>query len=206
MKKLLGTILSVIVLVSIIVGGVYYIYFYPQTEVKSLDSDISINQLEILKRFIPNNTSFSLNKISVDSDVKFSEDEITDFAILAVRNIEDIKDNITGILINIEKDEIKLVVDAKYKSIPVELNLVFNCRSEDGNAVLHYKKGSVGFFSVSKDKILKNIGENKWLKVDESRGDIIVTLDSIDGLEITNVTTDKDNIELSIHGDISIFK
>ena len=206
MKKLLGTILSVIVLVSIIVGGVYYIYFYPQTEVKSLDSDISINQLEILKRFIPNNTSFSLNKISVDSDVKFSEDEITDFAILAVRNIEDIKDNITGILINIEKDEIKLVVDAKYKSIPVELNLVFNCRSEDGNAVLHYKKGSVGFFSISKDKILKNIVENKWLKVDESRGDIIVTLDSIDGLEITNVTTDKDNIELSIHGDISIFK
>ena len=53
----------------------YYIYFYPKTEVKSIDSNISINQLQILKKFIPDNANISFKKMSIDSDVKFSEEE-----------------------------------------------------------------------------------------------------------------------------------
>lgn len=206
MKKFLGTIISIIVILSIIVGGAYYIYFYPSTEVKSLDSNVSINQLEIIKKFIPNNANFSFRNISIDSDVKFSEEEITDLAIMAISDIEGIKENINGILVDIENNEIKLIVNAKYKFIPVEINLMFDCRSEDGDAVLHYKKGNIGFISISKEKIFQGIKENKWIKIDKENGDIIVTLDTIDGLEITDVKAEKDNIELSIHGDISLFK
>lgn len=205
MKKFFGTIISIIVIVLIIAGGAYYIYFYPKTEVKSIDSNISINQLQILKKFIPDNANISFKKMSIDSDVKFSEEEITDLAIVAIKDIEGIKEAVTGILVDIENDEIKLVVDAKYKSVPVEIDLIFSCRNEDGNAILHYKKGSIGFISISKEKILGSIEENKWIKVDKEKGDIIVTLDAIDGLEITDVKAEKDNVELSIHGDISIF-
>ena len=120
--------------------------------------------------------------------------------------IEGIKENINGILVDIENNEIKLIVNAKYKFIPVEINLMFDCRSEDGDAVLHYKKGNIGFISISKEKIFQGIKENKWIKIDKENGDIIVTLDTIDGLEITDVKAEKDNIELSIHGDISLFK
>ena len=147
-----------------------------------------------------------MNNISIDSDVKFSEEEITDLAILAIKDIEEMKGNINGILVDIENNEIKLIINAKYKLIPLEINLSFDCRSKDGDAVLHYKKGNIGFISISKERIFKGIKENKWIKIDKENGEIIVTLDAIDGLEITDVKAEKDNVELSIHGEIQFFK
>ena len=205
-KKFIRAIISIIVIALIIVGGAYYIYFYPKTEVKFIDSNVSINQLEIVKKFIPNNANFSFKNISIDSDVKFSEEEITDLAILAIKDIEEMKGNINGILVDIENNEIKLIINAKYKLIPLEINLSFDCRSKDGDAVLHYKKGNIGFISISKERIFKGIKENKWIKIDKENGEIIVTLDAIDGLEITDVKAEKDNVELSIHGEIQFFK
>lgn len=205
MKKFFVSIISIIVIVSMILGGTYYIFFYPKTKVKAMDSNISINQLEMLKRFIPNSANISLKNIAINSDVKFSEEEVTDLAINSIKDTERIKEDVKGIFIDIEKDEIRLVIDAKYKFVPVEINLFFTCRSEDGKAILHYKEGKVGFISINKDRIFENIEENKFIKIDKEKGEIILSLDEIKGLEIADIKAEKDNITLSIHGDIKLF-
>ena len=98
-NKLFIVILSILILILACFFGVkavYKSYFAPKVSVTSINSNIELNDWNLIKKFLPNNINLSLKEINVSSATEFSDSELTDLFILALREepdaIKDLKD------------------------------------------------------------------------------------------------------------------
>lgn len=206
-KKIIFSLLSIIIALICIIGIIYYSSFSPKTSVKSIDSDITINDKSLLKKFIPNDLKFSLKEIDVKSNTYFTEDEITDLLIVTIDQNPKLKELIQGLRVKIQTDSINVYSHIKYKGIPVEAKLNFTVESKDGKGILHYREGKVGFISIPKETIFSNLEDTPILKFDKSKGDILLSFEELQGLKlkVTKITPENKKINITFEGKMDLF-
>lgn len=187
------------------VKALYKSYFAPKVSVTPINSNIELNNLTLLSKFLPNDINLSLKEIQVSSTTEFSSSELTDLFILALReNPNNIKD-LTGLKVTMEKGDINIYADVDYKGIPFQGKLTFTAYSEDGKGIFHYKEGKVGFLDISKDTVFKNLENNSILSFDKEKGDIILSFkDIIKYLEISSIKVEDDNLIIVFKGTIPL--
>ncbi|MGG5462242.1 hypothetical protein [Clostridium sp. B9] len=207
-KRLLVITLSLVffIMASIIgVRLVYKSYFAPKVPVTPINSNIELNNWNLIKKFLPSNVDLSLKEINVESTTEFSDKELTDLFILALREEPDAIKNLTGLKVDIENNDINIYANIKYKDIPFQAKLVFTGQSKDGKGIFHYKEGKVGFINIPKDMIFENLQNNSLLSFDKNNGDIILSFkDIIKYLQIKSITTENDKIIIVFSGTVPL--
>ncbi|MBI5997003.1 hypothetical protein [Clostridium perfringens] len=207
-NKIFIVILSVLILILACFFGVkavYKSYFAPKVSVTSINSNIELNDWNLIKKFLPNNINLSLKEINVSSTTEFSDSELTDLFILALREEPEAIKDLTGLKVDIENDDINIYVDINYKDIPFQGKLTFTAQSKDGKGIFHYKEGKVGFIDISKDTIFKNLQDNSILSFDKNNGDIILSFkDIIKYLKIKSIKVENNKIVIVFNGTIPL--
>lgn len=207
-KKLLIVLLSLLIVIIACFLGVkiiYNSYFAPKVPVTSVDSSIKLDNWNLIKKFLPNEVNLSLKEINVNSTTEFSESELTDLFILALREEPDAIKDLTGLKVDIENNDINIYVDINYKNIPFQGKLTFTAQSKDGKGIFHYKEGKVGFIDIPKDAIFKNLKDNSILSFDKNAGDIIFSFkDVIKYLKIKSITVEDNKVIIIFSGTVPL--
>lgn len=207
-KKLFIVILSILILILTCFFGVktvYKSYFAPKVPVTSIDSTIQLNDWDLIKKFIPDNVNLSLKEINVRSTTEFSDSELTDLFILALREEPNAIKDLTGLKVDIDNGDINVYIDINYKDIPFQGKLTFTAQSKDGKGIFHYKEGKVGFIDISKDTIFKNLQDNSILSFDKNNGDIILSFkDIIKYIQIKSINVEDNKIVIVFNGTIPL--
>lgn len=205
LKSLFIILISIIVLVSIVLTT-YYTSFYPKTSVSPITKEVTFNKTTILKKFMPKNFDISLNKLELDASADFTEEELTDLFILSLQETPEIKDSITGIKVDIDNNKMYVYAHLTYYNIPLEAKLIFNCYSENGKAIFHYENGKIGFINLSKDALFKNAINNSLVTFDKENGDVILSLDEMKNLEITDISFIENGINIKFKTSINFWE
>ena len=205
-KNFFLILLSLIVILSTILIFCYYIYFYPKTETKSIDSKITLTSSDIGLKFIPKDFKFSLNEISVESKTEFTEEELTDIFIKAMKEIPETKEYLNGLSVKISKDLITIYFSGKYNGIPVGGDLSFTAYNKEGKGIFHYEEGKIGFFSIPKEMLFKNLEDNLFFQFNKDSGDIILSFPALNQLQVTKVDTKDKILEIDFKGLLSLKK
>lgn len=208
-KRILTIILTIFIILSILgVGtyGAYYKYFYPKTPVKSIDTPIALDKWRLLVKFLPDNFKFSFKEIYVESDTKFTQEELTDIAIAAVNELPQLKEYITGLSVKIEGAYINIYVHFKYKNIPLEAKLTFTATSLDGKGIFHYDSGKIGFFNISKDFLFSKLEDTSIVQFNKITGDIILSFEGIKQLQVKNININNNKLEIIFRGTLKFQK
>ncbi|MDZ5252549.1 hypothetical protein [Clostridium sp. LIBA-8841] len=208
-KRLLIVSLSLLILIIASFIGVkivYNSYFAPKVAVTPIDSTIELDNWNLIKKFLPNNVDFSLKEINVESTTEFSDSELTDLFILALREEPNAIKQLTGLKVDIENNDINVYIDVNYKNIPFQGKLTFTAQSNDGKGIFHYKEGKIGFIDIPKDAIFENLKDNSLLSFDKNNGDIILSFkDIIKYLQIKSITVENDKIIIVFNGAVPLF-
>lgn len=205
-KKIFLILLSLIVILSAILIFCYYNYFYPKSETKSIDSKITLTSSDIGLKFIPKDFKFSLNEISVESKTEFTEEELTDIFITTMKEIPETKEYLNGLSVKISKDLITIYVSGKYHGIPIGGDLSFTAYNKDGKGVFHYEEGKIGFFSIPKEILFKNLEDNLFFQFNKDSGDIILSFPALNQLQVTKVETKDKILEIDFKGLLTLKK
>lgn len=207
-KGILIALLSILIIIIASFLGVkiiYNSYFAPKIAVTPIDSTIELNNWNLIKKFIPNNVNLSLKEINVQSTTEFSDSELTDLFILALREEPNATKNLTGLKVDIENNDVNIYIDINYKGIPVQGKLTFTAQSKDGKGIFHYKEGKIGFIDIPKNIIFENLQDNSLLSFDKNNGDIILSFkDIIKYLKIKSITVENDKIIIVFNGTIPL--
>ena len=120
-NKLFIVVLSVLILILACFFGVkavYKSYFAPKVSVTSINSNIELNDWNLIKKFLPNNINLSLKEINVSSTTEFSDSELTDLFILALREEPDaIKVRMVKEYSTIKKERLVLLIFLRILSL-----------------------------------------------------------------------------------------
>lgn len=203
-KIILGVLISVIVICSVL-GGVYYYSFYPKTEVKPIDEDIVFDKKVLITKFLPTDFKLNLKEVYVESTADFSEDELTDLFIFAIKELPELNAFVTGLKVDIEDSNINVYFHSNVKNIPMEGKITFMAESKDGKGVFHYVDGKVGFIPIAKDIIFKEAEDTSIVQFDSERGDIMLSFEEIKQLEVRNVVVENNKVELTFRGTIKFW-
>lgn len=204
-KKIFFSILTTLIILIIAVVVTYFVSFKPVTPTTSINSNVQINELDIAKKFIPDNIDLSFKGISATSDAQFSAQELTNLAIYAVNQSPEAQKYVTGIQVQIINGNLVIYVTFKYAGVPFEGKLVFEPYAKDGKGMFHYVSGNIGFIQIPKDLIFDNLTNNEIIQFDKNNGDIILHFNKINQIKIENIYTKEDNIDFVFKGSINFF-
>ncbi|MBS6043503.1 MAG: hypothetical protein KIA08_12515 [Clostridium baratii] len=189
------TILTILLLIFL----TYKISFAPKVKVIPIDSRVELNSKALIKKFIPKDIDLSLNGIKLNSIVSLSEEEITGLILNSVDKNILIDNNVTGINTVINGDELFLYINFEYKGIPLQAVLNFNTYAKNGNAILHYNYGKVGFINISKSYLSNLIENNSILKVDNDNNNITLSLSKDYGIFIDDTYFKDSSLNIKFH-------
>ncbi|WP_054199610.1 hypothetical protein [Clostridium baratii] len=189
------TILTILLLILL----TYKISFAPKVKVIPIDSRVELNSKALIKKFIPKDIDLSLNGIKLNSNVSLSEEEITGLILNSVDKNILIDNNVTGINTVINGDELFLYINFEYKGIPLQAVLNFNTYAKNGNAILHYNYGKVGFINISKSYLSNLIENNSILKVDNDNNNITLSLSKDYGIFIDDTYFKDSSLNIKFH-------
>ncbi|AQM60751.1 hypothetical protein [Clostridium baratii] len=189
------TILTILLLIFL----TYKISFAPKVKVIPIDSRVELNSKALIKKFIPKDIDLSLNGIKLNSNVSLSEEEITGLILNSVDKNILIDNNVTGINTVINGDELFLYINFEYKGIPLQAVLNFNTYAKNGNAILHYNYGKVGFINISKSYLSNLIENNSILKVDNDNNNITLSLSKDYGIFIDDTYFKDSSLNIKFH-------
>ncbi|CUP03068.1 MAG: hypothetical protein KIB43_07740 [Clostridium baratii] len=189
------TILTILLLIFL----TYKISFAPKVKVIPIDSKVELNSKALIKKFIPKDIDLSLNGIKFNSNVSLSEEEITGIILNSVDKNVLIDNNVTGINTVINGDELFLYINFEYKGIPLQAVLNFNTYAKNGNAILHYNYGKVGFINISESYLSNLIGDNSILKVDNDNNNITLSLSKDYGIFIDDTYFKDSSLNIKFH-------
>lgn len=189
------TILAILLLIFL----TYKISFAPKVKVIPIDSRVELNSKAFIKKFIPKDINLSLNGIKLNSNVSLSEEEITGLILNSVDKNILIDNNVTGINTVINGDELFLYINFEYKGIPLQAVLNFNTYAKNGNAILHYNYGKVGFINISKSYLSNLIENNSILKVDNDNNNITLSLSKDYGIFVDDTYFKDSSLNIKFH-------
>lgn len=207
-KNLKTMLISFILSLLFLIGCTFLVYklsFAPKGTVTLLTEASPIDNRELLKKFIPNDINFSIKEIAVSSNTSFSSGELTN---LAVNTLKDNVDNINyleGVDLSFEDNLLKVKSHINYRGIPLECNLFFSVKAIDGNGVIKFEKGKLGFISLDPDSFMEYIPQSDFLTLDSQENEIIISLKKDMNIEITEMYINEDNLILNFNGKIKLF-
>lgn len=206
MKKISKIMLCLLLVIIILFGGLYYFYFYPKVSVKPLSSNISLDNLDLTKKLLPNDLNITMKNINIDTEAKYSDDNITDILILSLNKNAKSSNFIEGIKSSINKNNITVYMTLKYNSIPVQGKLIFSAHSKDGKGIFHYESGKIGFIDISKEKLFSLLNhDSDIIQIDKNSGDIIMYLKNFKTFSIKSVNLDDGSISIHVSGKLNVF-
>lgn len=191
--------LITILTISLLIFLTYKISFAPKVKVIPIDSRVELNSKALIKKFIPKDIDLSLNGIKFNSNVSLSEEEITGIILNSIDKSVLIDNNVTGINTVINGDELFLYINFEYKGIPLQAVLNFNTYAKNGNAILHYNYGKVGFINISKSYLSNLIEDNSILKVDNDNNNITLSLSKDYGIFIDDTYFKDSSLNIKFH-------
>ncbi|MGL5379524.1 hypothetical protein [Clostridium sp.] len=199
---ILGSIFLIILLLVVSIIGVYYFYFSPKITTTPITKEVILDDKTLIKKFLPSNFNISFSEVSVESDTIFSEEELTDLFILSINEVQELKDIVTGLKVDINDNTIDFYIHYKIKDIPLESKLTFTCRAENGTAIFHYEKGNVGFLDIPREVLFSKPIDSSIIDLNSANGDIILAFKEIKQLDIKEATTIPNGIKLVFRGTI----
>ncbi|MGL5152218.1 MAG: hypothetical protein ACRC7N_16810 [Clostridium sp.] len=201
-SKILLILLCVVLVVFLLMFVTYKVSFAPKSTVTPISTKVEINNKELIKKFLPDNFSLSLKEIYVESTTSFSDRELTELFILALSESPEAMEFVDGLRVSIVNGKIDILLHINFNGIPLECNLTFTAMAKDGMGIFHYESGKVGFIDIKKDWIFSNIAieDNSIISVDKASGDLILAFDGIKQLEVRNVSTFKNELNITFRG------
>ena len=200
-------IIPIIVLIIVIFGifFTYENYFAPKVPVTSVNTDVNLNTSNLALDFIPDKVDFSLSKIALGSNVKVSDTELTDMIILALQNDSNTTlKQITGLQIIINDNYINVYATFDLLNVPLEVHFKFVPEVENGQAILHYVEGNIGFIPIPKDIVFDHLANKSFMSIDSSAGDIIFKFDNSDAIKIDTFSIDGSSLKIGITSSIDL--
>ena len=200
-------LIPIIILIVIILGAfsLYQFSFKPKVPVTPITSEIKVDPLEVALKLIPNDLNFSLKEIVTKSNIELSDDDLTNLAILAIQNDPNINDKIEGLKVLIDGKYLNLYIQFKYLNIPLEAKLTFSCFSKNGNGILHYEGGKLGFININKNIIFNNLTSNNAIDVDKANSDIILKLKDNYNITLNFFEIVNDTLKLGVQTKFKLF-
>ena len=200
-------LIPIIILIIIILGAfsLYQFSFKPKVPVTPITSEIKVDPLEVALKLIPNDLNFSLKEIVTKSNIELSDDDLTNLAILAIQNDPNINDKIEGLKVLIDGKYLNLYIQFKYLNIPLEAKLTFSCFSKNGNGILHYEGGKLGFININKNIIFNNLTSNNAIDVDKANSDIILKLKDNYNITLNFFEIVNDTLKLGVQTKFKLF-
>lgn len=205
-KSIILTTLLIILTFCFSIVAIYKHYFYPNIEVKSINSEAIIDNKKLLAKFFPNKLNLSLSEISLESKVNFTEEELTDLFISVVNEIPDLKNNVTGLKVNINNNKIYIFINFKYNNLPLQIKTIFMPYSENGEGIFHFQEGKIGFINIEKDTFFKYLEDTSIIQFDKKQGNVIISFVNTDILEITDISTNENNLDILFKAHLNLFK
>ncbi|MGL4876076.1 MAG: hypothetical protein ACRC30_15665 [Clostridium sp.] len=200
MKKFIIGIIIFLVVALLGIFAVYEISFKPKVPVIPADSTISLTEWNLTKKFLPKDVDLSLSQLSATSNTNFSSSELTELFISVVQKSPELSKYVTGLKVKVNSNNtVDLYVNLVYKSIPVQAHLLFTCTAVNGQGVLHYTSGNVGFISISKEILFKYAENNDIFQFNKSEGNIILSFPSIKYLDVQSLSTSDDNLNIKFN-------
>lgn len=200
-KIVIGVIIFVIVIIALFIG-IYYTQISPRVDTTPINN-VQINVNEIVKKFIPQDIDISLNGISAKSNVKLDSKELTDMAAYAISKSPSASKYVKGIKVEPNGNNLNLYVTVAYKGIPAQAKLVFSVQSVNGNGVLKYDYGSVGFISIPKNIIFDSLDSNEYISINKQDASITISTDKLKGIKIGGMSINGSNLEIDLNGKIN---
>lgn len=200
-------LIPIIILIIIILGAfsLYQFSFKPKVPVTPITSEIKVDPLEVALKLIPNDLNFSLKEIVTKSNIELSDVDLTNLAILAIQNDPNINDKIEGLKVLIDGKYLNLYIQFKYLNIPLEAKLTFSCFSKNGNGILHYEGGKLGFININKNIIFNNLTSNNAIDVDKANSDIILKLKDNYNITLNFFEIVNDTLKLGVQTKFKLF-
>ncbi|MEG2787318.1 MAG: hypothetical protein RR942_05800 [Romboutsia sp.] len=194
------SILSIILLLFF----TYKISFEPKAPVISINSNLELDSKLLIKKFIPNDIDLSLKGIKFNSDVSLNEEELTSVILNSLDKATLSENNIQGINTLIKGDQLFFYLNFEYKNIPLQAVLNFNAYAKDGNAILHYNYGKIGFINIPTNYIKNIIDENQILHLDNDNN-LVISLYKDYGVYIDDAKFNNSSLNLKFHIDFKFF-
>lgn len=189
-----------IIIIAIIIGALfctYENYFAPKVPVTSVYTTVNLDPSKLVLDFIPNKTTFSSSKISLSSDGTISDTDLTDIIILVLQNVSNsTMKEITGIQVKIVDNKVNVYATFNYLNIPFEVHFVFTPEVVNGQAVLHYEQGNIGFISLSKNMVFKHLSDKSFMTIDSENGNINLIFNNSNKIKINTFTTDGSSLKI----------
>lgn len=204
--KLKILIIPIIIILGIILGGTlftYENYFAPKVPVTSVDSTADLSS-SILS-FVPNQASFSLSEVTLDSSGIISSTDLTNIIILVLQNVSNTTlKEITGVQVKIIDNEVNVYATFDYLDIPFEVHFVFTPQIENNQAVLHYVKGNIGFIQIPKNLVFRYLSDKSFMSLDSSKGNIILKFDNSNKIKVNTFEIDGSALRIAYTTTISL--
>ncbi|MGL5245473.1 MAG: hypothetical protein ACRC7R_09905 [Sarcina sp.] len=207
-KKLKIFIITPLIVLTIFLFsciGIYHYSFSPKTTVISTNTDVELDNWSLLKKFFPTGFNLSFKELSAESNTLFSEKELTDLFIVAINEMPEIKNYITGLKVDISSPYITIYFHINYKNIPFEGKLIFSCKAEHGKGIFHYEGGKIGFLDIPKNLIFDKLKNTSVIQFDKEKGDIILSFETIKQLDVKNVQIKGHNLQINFRGTIKFW-
>lgn len=204
-KKILIGIIITLAILSLIVLGVYNFSFKPTETVDSVNKTVTIDPIKLSKKFLPKDINLSLEELTAESNTEFNSNELTDLFIEAINKMPDLKNYLSGIKVSLDNNLINVYANIKYYNIPFQAKLIFSAKAIDGKGILHYESGKLGFISISKDTIFENLKNNSLITFDKISGDIILSLEGLDNIDIKDIKIKDDDLVINFRGKINFW-
>lgn len=195
-KKIFITLLIFIVAIVIGLFTVYHFYFKPTVQTTTINTNVQINESQLIKKFMPNDINLSFTEVSASSETLFSAQELTDLSIIAINEIPEAKKYVTGVKVDINGQFVDLYLSLKAYGIPLEAKLIFEPSAKDGKGIFHYVGGKLGFFNIPKDLIFNNVTDTSVVQFDKANDNIILSFKTITALKVEQFSTSGNNLKI----------
>ncbi len=201
-------LIPIIILLVIIIGAfsLYKFSFEPKVPVTPITSEIKVDPLDVAIKLIPNDLDFSLKEIVTKSNIELSDVDLTNLAILAIQKDSNLSQKIDGLKVLIDGKYLNLYVQFKYLNIPLEAKLTFTCSSKDGNGILHYEGGKLGFININKDIIFDNLTSTDSISFDKANSNIILKLKNNYNISVNSFEIVNNNLRIGVQTVFKLFK
>lgn len=201
MKKGVKVLIGIIIALIIIIVGVfvvYYISFKPNTKTVSVATASESSANAVLQKFTPEYIENNAKNLgNGKKEISLSSDELSNLVAYTVSQSPSISKYVTGVKIQPENDnEIDMYVTANVKGVSSQAKLTFEIEKEDGQTVLDYESGNVGFISISENELFSRLRNNNYITVDGQNGTIAINSSAISGQMIAGMNVSNSNLNI----------
>lgn len=206
-KKRNFILIPIIIIIALILGtfALYKYSFEPKVPVTPITSEVKVNPLDMAIKLIPNKLNFSSNEIITKSNIELSDSDLTNLALLSIKENPNASDKIDGLKVLIDGNYINLYIQFKYLNIPLEAKLTFSTSAQNGNGILHYEGGKLGFINISKDIVFDNLVSNSVMDVDKANGNLILKFKENYNISITNLKVEGNKVKIELQASFKPF-